>query len=153
VARWDPFLILCVDHDPGLGWWRVWRAYRIRLRRTRLVVDERKRARDAHRVRGAYRALRTRARRRQILADLVVQPGWLWRAVAHPDVAALADVALLPLDISGEGGLIGACDRRALAREAAALRLERAGAAATQGPGTRLGRVWWRARYGPTRMG
>jgi hypothetical protein len=126
VARWDPFLILCVDHDPGLGRWRVWRAYRARLRRTRLVLDEHRRAIEVQRVRAAYRALRTRARRRQILSDLVVQPGWLWRTVAHPDVAPLADAALPPLELSGEGGLIGACDRRALAREAAALRLERA---------------------------
>jgi hypothetical protein len=104
VARWDPFLILCVDHDPDLGWWRVWRAYRVRLRRTRLVLDEYQRALEAQRVWAAYRALRTRAQRRQILADLVVQPGWLWRAVAHPDVAALADAALPPLEPSRMAG-------------------------------------------------
>jgi hypothetical protein len=126
VARWDPFLILCVDHDPGLGWWRVWRAYRVRLRRTRLILDERKRAMEERRVRTAYQVLRTRARRQQILADLAVQSGWLWRTVAHPDIATLADAALPPLEPSDESGLIESCDRRALAREAAALRLERA---------------------------
>lgn len=134
MARWDPFLILCLDHDPGRGWWQVWRAYRIRLLQTRLILGEHERAVQAQRVRTAYQALRARAQRRQILADLVVQPGWLWRPVAHPDVAALAEAALPPLDPSGEGGLVGACDRRALAREAAALRLERTVAAIERGP-------------------
>jgi hypothetical protein len=147
VARWDPFLMLCVDHDPGLGWWRVWRAYRVRLRRTRLILDEHQRAMEARRVRTAYRALRKQARRRQILADLVVQPGWLWRTVAHPDVAALANAALPPLEPSASaGGLIESCDRRVLAREAAALRLERTEARWTGGQAQRLVRAGARRR-------
>jgi hypothetical protein len=78
------------------------------------------------RVRVAWLAVRTVEQRRRVLADLAVQPGWLWHAVAHPGVVALAAARLPPLESSGEGGLTGACDRRALAREAAALRLERA---------------------------
>jgi hypothetical protein len=124
----------------------VWRAYRVRLKRTRLVQDKYTQAMEAQRVRAAYRALRTRAQRQQILTDLAVQPGWLWRTVAHLDVAVLADAALPPLDPSAPaGGLIEACDRRALAREAAALRLERTEA---RWAGSR---TWRRVRAGARR--
>ena len=67
--------------------------------------------------------MRTRARRRRILADLAMQSGWP-RAYAHPDVAALVEMMLTPL-LGEDHTLEEACDLRALEREAAALRLER----------------------------
>ncbi len=79
---------------------------------------------EAARIGTACWALRTRARRRAILADLAVQPGPL-RSYAHPNVAAMADRLLTPL-LGSDYTLEEACDLRALEREAAALRLERA---------------------------
>ena len=144
-----------MDHDPGVRWLRVWRAYRVVMRRVyRMRREDYARAVEARRVQVAYRALRTRAQRREILTDLAVQPGWLWRTVAHPELVALADAALPPLPPYGpfDDGpaldLMEACDRRALVREAAALRLERAEAGVLPWPRRWLGRVWWRAWHG-----
>jgi hypothetical protein len=148
VARWDPFNVLCLPHDPAVGWLRVWRAYRVRLRRVWRVRGGDERAVQAHRVRVAYQAVRTRERRCQVLADLAVQPGW-WRTFTDPDVIALAEAALPPLlPAPGVVGLVEACDRRALAREAAALRLERAAAGVWPWPGSWAGRVWWGLWHG-----
>ena len=67
---------------------------------------------------------------------------------------ALADAALPPLfPADGPGGDPGLAleevwDRRALVREAAALRLERSEEGAEPWPRTWLGRVWWRAGHG-----
>jgi hypothetical protein len=55
----------------------------------------------------------------------------------------MADAALPPLPPHSAGsGLIEACDQRALIREAAAMRLERAEAGMLPWPRTRLGRAW-----------
>jgi hypothetical protein len=148
VARWDSFNILCIDHDPQLRSWRVWRAYRVRLRRVWGIRDDYRRAVEARRVKTAYRAVRTRALRRRMLADLAVQPGWLWRAFTHPQVVAMADAALPPLPPHDKDlGLIEVCDRRALIRDAAALRLERAQSGVPPWPPTRLGRARAQARH------
>jgi hypothetical protein len=95
---------------------------------------------QASRIGRACSVLRTGARRRQILADLAVQPGWL-RSYAHPDVTAMADALLTPL-LSSDHTLEEACDLRALEREAAALRLERAQAGRPRGrrPGNPISR-------------
>ncbi|HLI75483.1 MAG TPA: hypothetical protein VKV02_00960 [Acidobacteriaceae bacterium] len=69
-----------------MGWWPVWRAYRRRLRLTGRVGDDERRAVEAHRVKIAYRVLRSRERREQVLVDLAVQPGW-WQSLTHADVA------------------------------------------------------------------
>jgi hypothetical protein len=85
---------------------------------------------------------------------MAVQPGagaWFY---VRPEVRALADAWLPPLlepYAPGGGaplGLVEVCDARALAREEAALRLERAEAGVPVWPRTRAGRVWWRVRYG-----
>ncbi len=96
AARRDPFMILYVDHDPYLRWWRVWWPYRAWLRRVyRMQRDEYGPAAETQRVRVAYRAVRT----------------------AVPPLPPYG-----PLDERPGLDLMEACDRRALAPEAAALR-------------------------------
>jgi hypothetical protein len=137
---WDPFVVLCLPHDPSLGWWPVRRAYWRRLRLAARTEDDERRAVEAHRVKVAYRVLRSQERRDQVLVDLAIQPGW-WASLGltYPDVAAKAEAALPPL-WDGEGGLELALDRRALERDRAALRLERAEAGVLPWPRSRLGR-------------
>lgn len=94
----------------------------------------------------AYWVVRSRSQRCQVLADLAVQPGW-WRTFMQPDVMAMADAVLPPF--SDDLELMETCDVRALAREPAALRLERACAGVRPWPYNMASRAWWRARYGP----
>lgn len=130
--------MLCLPHDPHLRDGQVRRAYRARLRRLRRlrrvrrvrrvrvwrIRDEYERAVEARRVAVAYRAARTGPQRRRVLADMAVQPE-AWRGFyLHPDVRVMAEALLPPLR-GGPHGLMEACDLRALAREGAALRLER----------------------------
>lgn len=142
---WDPFVVLWLPHDPSLGWWAVRRAYWRRLSLAARIGDDERRAVEGHRVKVAFRVLRVRERREQVLVDLAVQPGW-WQSLTHVDVAAKAEAMLPPLWDS-EAGVELALDRRALERDRAALRLERAEAGIIPWPRSRLGRCWawlWR---------
>lgn len=118
------------------------RAYWKWLRLAGRIGDAEQRAVEAHRVRVAYRVLRVRVRERreQVLVDLALQPGW-WQSVTHEEVAAKAEAMLPPL-WGTAGGLELALDRRALERDRAALRLERAEAGVVPWPSSRLGRAW-----------
>ena len=125
MTCWDPYQILWLPHDPHLTGWQVLRAYIRRMNSMYRTTQGREQwPGQAARIGAACWAMRTRARRREILADLAVQPGWLG-TYAHPDVTAMADRLLTPL-LGGHYTLEEACDLRALEREAAALRLERA---------------------------
>jgi hypothetical protein len=123
MAVWDPFQVLWLPHDTTLSSWQVLRAY---LRRMdimyRTVPDRDSWPGEAERIRRAAWALRTPAQRRQVLGDLAAQPSLLAGLGFDPGRAALAGALLTPL--SGEAGLDEACDRRALEREAARMRLE-----------------------------
>jgi hypothetical protein len=117
MTVWDPFDILWLPHDPELTGWRVLRAYVRRMNHMYAVVTDPARwPTEAERLRRAARALRTPARRRQVLADLVLQ-----RSLAglgfDPRRAALADALLTPF--TGACDHEEALDRRALEREAA----------------------------------
>lgn len=123
VTTWDPFQTLWLPHDATLPGRQVLRAY---LRRMdimyRTVRDPEQWPREAERLWRAAWALRTRKQRRQVLADLAVQPGLLAGLGFDPQRAALAGELLTPL--FNEAGLDETCDRRALEREAALMRLE-----------------------------
>jgi hypothetical protein len=124
MTSWDPYQVLWLPHDPDLTGWQVLRGYVRRMNWMYRTTPDRERwSRQASRIGRACWVLRTRACRRGILADLAVQPGWL-RSYAHPDVTVMADAQLTP--VRGGHTLEEACDMRALEREAAALRLERA---------------------------
>jgi hypothetical protein len=124
VMPWDPFAVLWLPHEPVLQPWRLLRAYVRRMNIMHLTVpDPELWPGEADRISHAAWALRTQRRRREILADLEAQRGLL-DFLLEPEVrAALADTVLTPL--RGQGGLEEACDRRALEREAALMRLER----------------------------
>jgi hypothetical protein len=138
VAGWDPYLILWLPHDPRVTTWQVVRAYARRMNSMYATTSHEQWPGEAARIGAACRVLCTRSRRRQMLADLAVQPGCQW-AFDHPGVRVMAEALLTPL-IGGGLSLEEACDRRALEREAAALRLERAGARHAERS------RWWRAR-------
>jgi len=153
--RWDPFAVLWLDHDPGLSDRVVRRARRARLRWVwRWYRDPHERAVAARRVEVAFWALRTAGQRRRVLVDMAVQPGaWDWFYI-RPEVRALVDAWLPPLVepyAPGGGpplGLVEVCDLRVLAREEAALRLERAAGWVEPWPRAWVQRVWWRAGHG-----
>ena len=119
---WDPFDVLWLPHDPHLTGWRVLQAYVRRMNQMYGVVSDPERwPAEVVRLRRAAWALRTPGRRRQVLGDLMLQ-----RSVAgldfDPRRAALAEALLTPL--TGVSDFEQALDRRALEREAAAMRLE-----------------------------
>jgi hypothetical protein len=123
MMAWDPFDALWLPHDPHLTGWRVLRAYVRRMNQMyRVVTDPARWQAEAVRLRRAAWTLRTPGRRRQVLGDLILQ-----RSVAglgfDPRRAALAEALLTPL--TGVTDFEQALDRRALEREAAAMRLER----------------------------
>ena len=123
MTIWDPYLILWLPHDADLKGRQVLAAYSRRLNfMYRVVDDPRTWPADAEKIGRAAWALRTRRRRRQVLADLVVQPGLLSGLGYDPARSVLADALLTPL--ASEIGLDQACDRRALERQAAQMRLE-----------------------------
>lgn len=125
MTDWDPYTILWLPHDPHLTGPQVLHGYLRRMNwMYRTTPDQERWPVQAARIGAACWALRTRARRRQILADLAIRSNKL-RAYGHPDLSAVADESLTPL-LGTNLTLEEACDRRALEREAAALRLERA---------------------------
>jgi len=125
MTGWDPYQILWLEHDPHLTGWQVLHAYVRRMNwMYRSTRDQEQWPSQASQIRHAAWVLRTRAHRHRILADLAIQSGWP-RTYAHPDVAVMANSLLTPL-LGADLTLEEACDLRALEREAAALRLERA---------------------------
>jgi hypothetical protein len=153
--RWDPFVVLWLDHHLEVSDRVVRAARRARLREVwRWHRDPFERAVAARRVNVAYWALRTAGLRRRVLTDMAVQTGaWDWFYM-RPEVRALANAALPPM-FAGDGpgydpGLPPqeVWDRRALVRETAALRLERAEQGVQPWPRTWAGRLVQRVRYG-----
>jgi hypothetical protein len=121
VTVWDPFLVLWLPHDARLSDWDVLQGYERKIEIIRLTEHDRKRwAENAVSLGRAAWALRTLSQRRQVLADLLVQPGMPRWLRLDPERAALHDALLSPLT----GDLDEALDRRALEREAALIRLE-----------------------------
>ncbi len=121
MAVWDPFAALWLPHDARLSGWDVVRGYGRRVKMMRLANLDRERWPDeVARFRRAAWALRTRRQRRQVLGDLLVQPHMPRWLRLDPERKALVDALLSP----PAGDLDHACDRRALEREAALMRLE-----------------------------
>lgn len=123
VTVWDPFETLWLPHDARISGWVVLVAYIRRMEHMyRVTADPQRWPAEAEKISRAAWALRTGLRRRQILADLAVQPGLLSGLGFDRGRAELADGLLTPL--AGAADLEKACDRRALEREAARMRLE-----------------------------
>ena len=143
----DPFVVLNLPHDPAVTGRHVRRAFRLRLRRVRQGAG---RAGELARVAAAYAALRSEPQRRQMLVDLALQPGH-WRTGDLSEVAAMVEAVVPPPE--GPWDLEAAWDHAALARAAAALRVERAAAGEPRWPTTAVGWVWARLWYGrPTSL-
>jgi hypothetical protein len=124
MTGWDPYQILWLPHEPDLTGWQVLRGYIRRMNwMYRTTPDREQWHAQAARIGAACWTLRTRARRRQLLADLAIRSNEL-RTYAHPEINAMADELLTPL-LGTDLTLGEACDLRALEREEAALRLER----------------------------
>jgi hypothetical protein len=87
----------------------------------RVMTDPARWPAEAERLRRSAWALRTPGRRRQVLGDLMLQRA-LGLLGSDPCLAALAEALLTPL--TGATDMDEALDRRALEREAAAMRLE-----------------------------
>jgi hypothetical protein len=74
MRSWDPFEVLWLPHDPDLSGWQVVQAYVRRMNQMYAVVaDPARWPAEAVRLRRAAWALRTPGRRRQVLADLMLQ--------------------------------------------------------------------------------
>ena len=120
---WDPFDVLWLPHDPHLTGWRVLQAYVRRMNQMYGTVTDRPRwPAEVVGLRRAAWALRTAGRRRQVLGDLMLQRS-LTGLGFDPCRAGLAEALLSSL--TGVSDFEEALDRRALEREAAAVRLER----------------------------
>jgi hypothetical protein len=135
VTAWDPFEVLWLPHEARVPEGDVLRGYARRMRVMYLTVHDHSRwPAEAARFRRALWALCTPRRRRQVIADLLVQPGMPPWLKLDPEPAALHDALLSPLT----GGLDDALDRRALEREAALMRLECRAAGRQPWPPSRL---------------
>jgi hypothetical protein len=135
ATAWDPFEVVWLPHDARLSGWEVLCGYARRMRVMYLTVHDHSRwPVEAAQFRRAAWALCTPRRRRQAIADLLVQPGMPRWLQLDPERAALHDALLSPL----AGGLDEALDRRALEREAALMRLECRAAGRRPWPPSRL---------------
>src|SRR5215510_12787370 len=98
AAVWDPFAVLWLPHDARLPDREVLRAYERRIGIMRLTVHDHKRwPEEVTRLTRAAWALRTPPQRREVLADLLVQPGMPRWLRSDPERAALHDALLSPL--------------------------------------------------------